>query len=88
MMDRNTDRYYYDQGYSLGVTETQRDAIPLRLIGAWVLFAFVWWRPAIAAVFLGIYTVWTYSDYRDRVREARHKREHCKPGKRYEYVEE
>lgn len=38
-MDRNTDRVYYDKGYSDGVRDTQRDAKVPKLIGVACLSA-------------------------------------------------
>jgi len=83
--ERNDDRWWYDRGYSLGVAETQRDAVFPRLIGAWTLFGMTLWEPAVAATFLGIYTLWTVADWRDRRDEAEHKRELHDPGSAYEW---
>ena len=84
-MDRNTDRYWYDRGYSLGVVETQRDAAIPRIIGALSLFGLTVWNEVVAAVFLGLYVVWTLSDWRDRRDEADHKRDVHDPGKEWEW---
>jgi len=84
-LERNEDRWWYDRGYSLGVTETKRDAAVPRLIGAWALFGLALWEPVIAGTFLAMYTLFTASDWHDRRREAEHQRELYDPGRAYEW---
>ena len=86
--DRNDDRYWYDKGYSLGVTETQRDAVWGRLIGAWSLFAGALWDPLVAGTFLALYTLFEVSWWRRRCDKAEHKREFYDPGPTWEWQRE
>lgn len=79
-MDRNDDRWWFDRGYSLGVVETQRDAVIPRLILVWTVFAATVWNPLLAAPFLVLYTIWTLLDWRDRRDQAEHKRDVHDPG--------
>lgn len=81
---RNSDRWYYDRGYSLGATETKRDATVPRLIGYGSLFAGTLWDPLITGTFLGVYAAFALLDYRDRRDEAEHKRDVHDPGPEWE----
>jgi len=84
-MDRNTDRYWYDRGYSLGVVETQRDAAIPRIIGAVLLFALTVTDAIVAGTILFLYIAWTLSNWRGRRDEAEHKRNVHGPGKEWEW---
>ena len=86
-LEANDDRWWYDRGYSLGVTETKRDAVIPRLIGGWTLLGAALWDPVIAAVFLVLYTLFTLLNWRDHRAEAEHKRDRHNPGKRYAWGE-
>jgi len=83
--DRNDDRYWYDRGYSLGVTETERDhAIP-RLVGYGLVFSGALWNPTLTGVFLALFTAREILWWRDRCDEAEHKREVHDPGPTWEW---
>ena len=83
--DRNKDRFWYDKGYSLGVTETRRDAVLPRLVGLWAVLGGALWDPLVAGTFLALYTAFEASWWRDRRDEAEHKRDWYNPGPTWEW---
>ena len=78
--DRNEDRFWFDEGYSLGATETKRDAVWPRLIGYGLVFGGTLWDPLVTGTFLTLFALFTLSDWRDLRDEAEWKREHADPG--------
>jgi len=83
-MDRNDNRWWYDRGYSLGVKETQRDAIIPKAISAWVLLLVAHWDVYIAGAFLFIVTWFWVESYKDRKHECETKRDMHNPGSKWE----
>ena len=86
--DRNEDRFWFDEGYSLGATETKRDAVLPRLVGYGMVFGGALWDPLVTGTFLALYALFEISWWHDRCDEAEWKREHADPGPTWEWQRE